>query len=207
ELHRTVNRVVHDRLALAGSLQPKRVRLRRRHVRITTRAGISEGFPALLGDLTECLQCLGAAATAIRGPLGQQSLGMRAIDLGALGLPVAWSRRPLVPGEAEPAHRIDDDADVLFRRARTVGVLDAENEHAPVMAGEQPVEQSGPSAADVEMAGGARSEAYADRAGHRGLFYSDPAGRRREAQNFRPRTTKWGRERMTSTTQRQTPGT
>ena len=50
--------------------------------------------------------------------------------------------------------------------ALLVGVVDAQDELAAVLAGEQPVEQGGADAADVQVAGGAGGEAGADR-GHR----------------------------------------
>ena len=77
---------------------------------------------------------------------------MGAIDVGALGLPIAGRGRPLVPVEPEPPHRLDDLADVLLGGARAVGVLDPEDEDAAVAAGERPVEERGPGAADVEVA-------------------------------------------------------
>ena len=63
-------------------------------------------------------------------------------------------------------------ADVLLGGARAVRVLDAEDEDAAVVAGEGPVEERGPGAADVEVAGGARGKADADGLGHRRSFYS-----------------------------------
>src|SRR5690606_39397871 len=46
-----------------------------------------------------------------------------------------------------------------------VGILDAQDEGAAVTTGEGPGEQRGTGAADVQIAGGAGSEAGADRAG------------------------------------------
>src|SRR5262249_59237243 len=113
------------------------------------------------------------AATAIRTASCQQPLGVRSIDLRPLRLPIAMMRRALVPREPEPAHGVEDRVDVLLRRARPVGVLDAEDENAAVMARVEPVEERGSSAANVKMAGGTRSEAHADGLGHRFLFYSE----------------------------------
>src|SRR3989449_4864252 len=67
----------------------------------------------------------------------------------------------LVPVEAEPAQAVEDDAGVLVRGAFLVGVFDAEQELAARVAGEQPVEEGGAGAADVEVARGRRGEADA----------------------------------------------
>ena len=86
-------------------------------------------------------------------------------DRAALGLAVRTVRpadvRPLVPVEPEPLERVEDVADVLLGGAVAVGVLDAEDERSAVMAREEPVEERGAGAADVEIAGGRRSEADA----------------------------------------------
>src|SRR5947199_9532290 len=74
----------------------------------------------------------------------------RSADIGAF-----------VPVEAEPAQIPQNARLRLDRRALDVGVLDAENERAAAAAREQPVEERGTHAADVQMTGGARSEAYA----------------------------------------------
>ncbi len=156
------------------------MRLRGRHVRGAAGARISERLTALLGDLPESVERLGGAATAIGASLRQQSLGMRAIDLRSLRLPVAMIRRALIPREPEPAQGIDDGVDVFLRRARPIRVLDPEDEDAAVMTREQPVEERSPSATDVEMAGGAGSKAHANRLGHRFSFYSERLERVRE---------------------------
>ena len=68
-----------------------------------------------------------------------------------------------VPIEAEPAHPVEDRVDRLLGRARLVGVLDPQQELAAVVAGEQPVEQGGARAADVQEAGRRGREAGDDR--------------------------------------------
>src|SRR5262249_51726905 len=102
-----------------------------------------------------------------------------------------------------------------LRRARPVGVLDAEDENAAVMARVEPVEERGSSAANVKMAGGTRSEAHADGLGHRFLFYSErrerDAGRgavkpRPDRQNLERLSRTGGGERAPSIPQRQIPG-
>ena len=66
--------------------------------------------------------------------------------------------------DPEPLERLEDLVDVLLRRALAVGVLDAQDELAAAPAGEQPVEQGGAGAADVEGARRRGSEADAHRA-------------------------------------------
>ena len=72
-----------------------------------------------------------------------------------------------VPIEAEPAHAVEDRLDRRLGGAGAVGVLDAEQELATVMAGEEPVEQGGARAADMEEAGRRRREAGDDPASFR----------------------------------------
>ena len=73
----------------------------------------------------------------------------------------------LVPVEAEPAHALQNAVDHLCGRALEVGVLNAQDERAAVMAGEQPVEQRGAGAADVQIAGGRgrETDAWPERTG------------------------------------------
>ena len=80
-------------------------------------------------------------------------LGMPA---GALEL----EHRRLVGVEAEPAQPVEDRVDRTLGRALPVGVLDAQQVAAAMVPGEQPVEQRRPRAADVQITGGRRSEAY-----------------------------------------------
>jgi hypothetical protein len=69
-----------------------------------------------------------------------------------------------VPVEPEPAQPLEDGARGLVGGAGLVGVLDAEQELAAELAGEEPVEERGAGAADVEVAGGrgGETEARAD---------------------------------------------
>jgi hypothetical protein len=62
---------------------------------------------------------------------------------------------------------VDDEVDVRVGRARAIGVLDAQDEAPAVVAREEPVEQRGAGAADVQVAGRARREAHADAVAHR----------------------------------------
>jgi competence protein ComEC len=63
-----------------------------------------------------------------------------------------------VPIEAEPAHPVEDRVDRRLGRARAIGILDAQQELAAVMAREQPVEQRRARAADMQIAGRRRRE-------------------------------------------------
>jgi hypothetical protein len=78
----------------------------------------------------------------------------------------ALKDRRLVPVEAQPGQAVEDDLGVFIGGTRLVGILDAEQELAAFFAGEQPVEQRGASAADVEVAGRRGSEADADRSSY-----------------------------------------
>src|SRR6185436_2478446 len=101
----------------------------------------------------------------------------------ALGLAVARRGRPLVPVQAEPAQRVDDEVDVLVGGARLVGVLDAQDEGAAVVARVEPVEERRAGATDVQVSGGAGGEAHADaivRFRHNDVLYP-PAAETRSA--------------------------
>ena len=67
-----------------------------------------------------------------------------------------------VAADAEPVEPVEDRVDRFLGRAGLVGVLDAQQIFAAMMAGEQPVEQRGAGAADVEIAGRRGGEAGDD---------------------------------------------
>src|SRR5262249_25559040 len=77
---------------------------------------------------------------------------VRAADLGAL-----------VPVEAEPLEAVEDRLERLGDIPLLVGVVDAQDELAAVLAGEEPVEQRRADAADVKVARGAGGKTSADR--------------------------------------------
>src|SRR5690606_15330994 len=77
-----------------------------------------------------------------------------------------------VPVEAQPVHAVENRVDRLPGGADLVGILDAQQELAAVVAGEQPVEQSGTSAADMEEAGGRGREAGDDLTGFSGCAHA-----------------------------------
>ena len=74
-----------------------------------------------------------------------------------------------------------------------VGVLDPEDEDAAVMAGEEPVEERGAGAADVEVPGGAGRKAHANGLGHRRSLYSPGETARYAVQKVRRRISARGR--------------
>jgi hypothetical protein len=67
----------------------------------------------------------------------------------ALGLLVFF-----VPVEAQPAQALEDGLDAGFGVALDIGVVEAKDHGAVVMAGVKPVEDEGAGAADVEKTGG-----------------------------------------------------
>jgi hypothetical protein len=100
-----------------------------------------------------------------------QPVGVLAIQREALHLRVrpvlAAHAGSFVPGEAQPLHRIEDDALALQRAALLVRVLDAQDEDAVGLSRPQPVEERGAHTADVEVPRRRRGEANAgDRRGH-----------------------------------------
>src|SRR5205823_14958308 len=94
-------------------------------------------------------------------PLGEQLVRHFLVPFDARALEYGL----LVPIEAEPGEAVEDHPCVLLRRASLVGVLDAEQELPAHMARVEPIEESGPSAADVEIAGGGGGEADAGGSG------------------------------------------
>src|SRR5437773_12254465 len=74
--------------------------------------------------------------------------------------------RSFIPIEAEPAQSFIDRGSGFFSIARSIGVLDAQNEFAVVMSREEPIEKGRTCAADVEIASGRRGEADADFGSH-----------------------------------------
>jgi hypothetical protein len=79
------------------------------------------------------------------------------VPLEALGL----VEGPFVVVQAQPGHAFQDGVDRFFRGALAVGVLDAQDEGAAVVARMQPGEQRRARAADVQIAGGTGGEAAA----------------------------------------------
>src|SRR5262249_16423165 len=135
--------------------------------------GVAEGLAACLGGRPERVEGRRGAAASVGEPVGEEPVGVGPVDVLALGLTVAERGWPLVPIELEPAHRVENGLDVLVGRARPVGAVDAEDEGASVVAGEEPVEERGAGAADVEVARGAGRKTYPDRVGCHSPFYPE----------------------------------
>ncbi len=84
--------------------------------------------------------------------------------------PVELEADRTVPVDAEPAQRLLDLLDRLLDLAARVRVLDPQQAFAPLLAREEPVEEEGPHASDVQESGRARRHADSD--GHR-LYRKD----------------------------------
>src|SRR5690606_28675703 len=95
--------------------------------------------------------------------LAHQLLGHFAVALEPLHLVVG----PLVPGDAEPLHALEDRLARELGRPLEVRVLDAQDEGAVVAARIRPAEERSARTADVQIAGGTGSEAGADHDGRR----------------------------------------
>jgi hypothetical protein len=74
----------------------------------------------------------------------------------------AADNRPLVPIQAEPAHAVEDAVDHLGGGSIGVSVLDPQHEDAAMPARQQPVEERGAGATDVQVTGrrGRETDAY-----------------------------------------------
>ncbi len=108
--------------------------------------------------LAQLLEFFLARVAAIGLAVGQQPLDHVAVAVETVGLP----HRSLVVVEVEPAHAVENDLDGLLGRTLEVGVLDAQDELAAVMARERPAEQRRAGGAQVQHAGRAGSDAGAD---------------------------------------------
>ena len=129
-------------------------------------AVVAPGAAGLLRRVALRFQLFRRAVAVVRAALRDEARRHRAIAIEPLGLKVRTVRaadlRALVPVETEPAQAVENALDHVRRRALDVGVLDAQDEDAAVPAREEPVEERGAGAADVQVAGGRRSEADAD---------------------------------------------
>src|SRR5690606_37557044 len=104
--------------------------------------------------------------------LGDQFVRMLLVDLVALALPVRTVRATdvgaFVPLDTQPAQCVVDLLFGFAGRAQLVGVLDAQDELAAVLAGEAEVEQRDIGGTDMGVAGRGRRDTGAD-GGHVGL--------------------------------------
>ena len=104
-----------------------------------------------------CSRCAASSSWRHVAAIGVAALEQLVRDLGVARPELRLVIFVAVPIEAEPAHPVEDRVDRLLGRAGLVGVLDAQQEFAAVVAGEQPVEQRRARAADVQEAGRARA--------------------------------------------------
>src|SRR5690606_34614779 len=115
-------------------------------------AGGQQLLPALL-------ELLGRAVAVVGLALGQELLGVLAVNLQPLALLVgaigSAHLGTLVPVDLQPPQGVDDGPGGLFGGTLQIGILDAQHEGAAVMAGKQPVEQCRPGPAHVEKPRGA----------------------------------------------------
>src|SRR5690606_27979246 len=110
-------------------------------------------------------QALRRAEALVCVALGQQAVGVFAVQVEPLALEVGAVRaadiRPFVPVQAQPAQRFGDRGDARLVVALLVGILDAQDEGAVVLAGKKVGEERGARAADVQVTGRAGREAHA----------------------------------------------
>src|SRR5947209_3314735 len=118
------------------------------------------------GAVAFFLQVFLGTEAEIRFVFIEQSLGVCAIDLETVGLPVravvTADVGSFVPIEAEPFQVGDELGFKAGFTAVNVGVFDAEDHGAALLAGEEPIEESSTGIADVQMAGRGWCETYAD---------------------------------------------
>ena len=131
---------------------------------IATVAVVAKGWlaptPLLLPQLGQALR----AAVAVVGMAGFDELAsVLLVDVQPLGLEVgavvAPHLGPLVPLQAQPAQALHDVVQGILAIAGAVRVLDAQDEDAVVVAGEEPVEESRPGSPHMEITRGAGGEA------------------------------------------------
>ena len=169
----SVHEILERRLAL-GHAHAHDVRRARRFARgdlagrqRRTRAIVHPRAAGGFRGRTLRLQLLRRAVAVVRVAGRDQSLREIAMAIEPLRLEVRSVRsanaRALVPVEPEPPQAREDARHHVGRGTLRVGVLDAEDERSAVTSSVEPVEERGARAADVEIAGRARSEAGADR--------------------------------------------
>ncbi len=135
---------------------------------------------------------LGGRAIAVIGASGGEQLPRH------LGMPLGASELMddfAVPFEPKPFEAVDDCRHRLGGRSHPVGVFDAQPKHPAVMAGKQPVEQSGAGAADMQKPGRRRrktdGDGHAPRMGK--VLYDINAGMRGDGRPYDLRPPERGR--------------
>jgi hypothetical protein len=100
--------------------------------------------------------------------------------LGMALLELRLEIRLAIAADSEPVEPIENGVDGFLGRPGAIGILDAQQILAAMVSGEQPVEQSGTGAADMEIAGRRGGEAGDDArdfAACAGQFFSLAPGR------------------------------
>ena len=136
----------------------------RRGELLAHRVVVGEGLAARLGLLAQRLELLGRVEGVV-GPSGIDELeGVLEVDFAALALAVGGvgtaHADALVDFDAAPLERVEDVLLGARDEAVRIGILDAEQHHAAVVAGEEVVVECRADAADVQRAGGAGCEAH-----------------------------------------------
>src|SRR5581483_2303381 len=158
ELDAAFDQIVDNRLAGLRRLEPER-RLTGRLANISLAAAAIVFLRQPLRNrlLAARVELIRRADTPVRVSSLEQLLRMVTIQVHTLSL----AERPFIPIQADPPHAFDDRIDRLRRGPVLIGVLDAKDERAVLLPGQQPVEKCSPDTANVEVAGGARGEANA----------------------------------------------
>jgi hypothetical protein len=97
---------------------------------------------------------LGRREVAVRQPLFEDRLSRGLVHRQPLGLAILF-----VPTQIEPAQPVEDGIERRLRVAFDVGIVDAQDHRAAIVARVKPVEDERARAADMEKAGGGRREA------------------------------------------------
>ena len=152
--------VVHHHFAVGGVAKTHHRRrvARRRRGEIPAAAVVARLFLARELRLAPGGEIFGRAVAAVGVAGIQQVIEHLPVSVEALGL----VERPLVVVQTQPGHAFQDGVDRFLGGALAVGVLDAQDEGAAVVARVQPGEQRRAGATDVQIAGGTWGEAAAD---------------------------------------------
>ena len=126
-------------------------------------AVVAGGLLRLLLGLAHLGEALGGAPAVVGVAVLEQPLDVGPVGVEPLGLAVGRERaadvRALVPVQPEPAQGVEDLLLGVLAEARAVGVLDAQDELAALLAHEGEVEQRHVGRADVRVAGRRRRDA------------------------------------------------
>jgi hypothetical protein len=79
----------------------------------------------------------------------EKPFGRRAVKVKALRLKV----RAFIPSNAQPPEPVENPIDQIGTISLNVSVFDAKQQCAAIVAGEKPIEKSGPSASDMQITG------------------------------------------------------